>query len=317
MPFADVEDTLGRSGPGRQVAAVGDQLPRGSAGRVQISRPRDRGDDGRDGERSQRGETPRCAGRADPSSRVRCAQCQGQDARPTAGDRPISTRWACLRAEPGDQQQAEAERADDGADRVGGIDAADQPPGVLTAGRGGGQGQREARAPQDARRAGRPRGSGPDRAGSVNQGLRGQRRVDRPVGQRLGQHVGRPGDARRPAAAGSSPGPAAAAALAARQQRPDAAADAQAHQEHGQDDRERVDRRAEQQREQARPDDLGARGRSGRRGRWRRRPARRRRPGGMRLRLRRRAGLRLRRCGRLGQQQGDQAATATLIAAAT
>ena len=68
--------------------------------------------------------------------------------------------------------------------------------------------------------------------------------------------IGRPGDAdgaehlaQRQGLAGTH--------AAAREHRPHAAADAQADEEDGQDDGERVDGGAEQEGEEARPDDLG------------------------------------------------------------
>ena len=67
-----------------------------------------------------------------------------------------------LRSDPGDQEQARAECADDGAESVGGIDPGEQLGGILPSRCGGRERQGEARAPQDRRRQ-----EGPKCAGEV------------------------------------------------------------------------------------------------------------------------------------------------------
>ena len=105
-----------------------------------------------------------------------------------------------LAADPRHEQQAGAQRADDGADGVGRIDAADQTRGILSARRDRRQRQREARAPQD--RGGQ---HGPQAAHQIElqrePRIARNRRIDRPVRQRLRQHVGAPGNRRAERAA--------------------------------------------------------------------------------------------------------------------
>ena len=170
-------------------------------------------------------------------------------------DSTISSCWALLAAEPDDQQQAGRERPDDRADRVGGVDAADEPRRILAAVGDRGERQREAGAPENRGRQHRPQ-----RAHQIElerePGAARHRRIDRPVRQRLREHVRRPGDRAARAASGTQASASARPRDVARQRRADAAADAEAEQEHREDQREGVDRAAEEQRQDARPDDF-------------------------------------------------------------
>ena len=159
-----------------------------------------------------------------------------------------------LAAKPRDQDQARRQRADDRTDRVRSVDATHEAGGILTVGSHGRERQRKARAPQDRRRQ-----HGPHRAHEieleVEPGIRRQRRIDGPPRERLGAHVRRPGNRAAekhltPAEAETRPG------HSARHRGADAAADPDPEQEHREDQREGVDRRADEERQHARPDDL-------------------------------------------------------------
>ncbi len=158
--------------------------------------------------------------------------------RSAASDDSILLR--ALRAEPRDEQQAGRQRADDRADGVGGVDAADEPAGSWPA-------LRPPRAPAGSSR---PTGS---RAGSTahsaahevelegDPGIARQRRSIGQYGSDCVQHVRRPRDAPRRAAAAPMPSASARRAMLRAERRADAAADAEADQEHREDQRERVD----------------------------------------------------------------------------
>ena len=240
--LADVDD-VGLADARRGVAAVADEQPRHGRGRCARAAPR---------RRPRATSSANCQPRsgADPRRRTTGASISSA----ASAEMTISNCSRELAAEPGDEH-AGAERADDRADGVRGVDAADQPRGILP-GRGDrGERQRKARAPENRRRQ-----HGPEAAREieleVEPDVARDRRVDRPVRQRLGEHVRRPRDrgaeqhlahAERDARTRD----------AARERGADAAADAEADQEHRQDQRERVRRRAEEQREQARPDHFG------------------------------------------------------------
>ena len=134
MPVADLRDQLAVRRPNATT-------PHGTASRLQASQPAT-SDRGRQWPPRRARRTARGAGRSSGSSATTAA----------AAASPISTRSAPAVPIGGNQQQAEHQRADDGADGVGRIDPADQPPGVLAAGRDRRQRQREARSPQARRR---------------------------------------------------------------------------------------------------------------------------------------------------------------------
>ncbi len=132
---------------------------------------------------------------------------------------------------------------------------------IVLGGRDGGAGQGKARAPQDGGRQ-----NGPQAARHVEleviPGAGGQHRIDRPVGQRVRDHVGGPRDSeseQKLAPAERQTG-AVACPDGAKQHRPRAAADGEADEEDRQDDGENVNRGAQNHRHQARPDHLGAEG---------------------------------------------------------
>ena len=160
----------------------------------------------------------------------------------------------CCVPEPRDHQQAAADGADDGADGVGRVNAADQPARILPFRGDRREGQRKARAPENRRRQ-----HDPERAREIEREVvpraHRDRRVDRPERQRERQRVGRPGN--RAAEEHLHPAEREPRTFEpARQHRADAAADPEAEEEHGENQREGVDRRAEEQRERPRPDDL-------------------------------------------------------------
>ena len=160
-----------------------------------------------------------------------------------------------LAAEPDDQQEAGAKRSDDGAERVRRVHAPDQSRGILVARGERRQRQRKAGAPEDGR--GQDREQAPDQIElKLKPRIGRDRRVDRPVRQRRVQHVRGPGHRR--AQQQLAPGERHARACEARpEHRADAAADAKAGEKDRQDQRERVGRGAEQQRQHARPQHFG------------------------------------------------------------
>ena len=163
---------------------------------------------------------------------------------------------AALRADGGNQNHAEGEGAHNRAGGVGRVNAAHHSPGIAAARGHGRQRQRKTGAPQQRRRQ-----DGPSRARQVDlerePGAGGKQRVDGPIRQRVGEHVGgpcnRPGKQHlAPADGDARPGD------AAHERRRHGAADPQARQEDRQNDGERVDRGAQKQPQQARPNHLGA-----------------------------------------------------------
>ena len=162
-----------------------------------------------------------------------------------------------LRADGGHQHQAHQQRADDRAERIGGVDTAHHAARIFTRFRHRRAGQRKTRAPQQSRRQNRPQAARHIQL-KGEPGTGRQQRVDGPVWQRIGDHVGGPCDA-----AGQqhlAPAQRQLRPHAAHQRRTHAAADGEADQKHRQDDGEDVDRGAEQHRYQARPHHFGAQG---------------------------------------------------------
>ena len=162
---------------------------------------------------------------------------------------------ALLRANPRNEDDAEADAAQNSADRVRRVDSADEPRRVLPARRRR-QRERKTRAPQKRRREQRPQAARHVQL-KVQPRICGQRRVNRPIRQGFGQHVSRPEDRRRqkklaPAEQNSGP------RTAAGQRRANAAADAQSEKKHGQNDGKGINRSAERQRQQPRPDHFRA-----------------------------------------------------------
>ncbi len=158
-------------------------------------------------------------------------------------------------ADPRDEHEAHRERAQNRAQGVRGVDAADGLPGIAR--RLGGRGEREGEARAPAERRGQER---EDRAHEIElegeDGRDGQLRIDRPIGQPVGD------DHRRPADAGRSqylaPGEAGSRIEIARERGADGRAERKPAQENRQDDREGVDGGAERQAQEPRPDDFRA-----------------------------------------------------------
>ena len=150
-----------------------------------------------------------------------------------------------LAAEPDRQQQARPERADDGAERVGRVDPADQPRRILVARGHRGQGQRKARAPEDRARQHGEQARASDRAGtetrsrSTIDGLTGQ------YGSDSVSDVRRSTPWRRTAPADTRPARCAAARGSGPVAAPTLLPMPEAGQEHRQNQRERVGRRAD------------------------------------------------------------------------
>ena len=183
-------------------------------------------------------------------------------AAPQTPDTTISTCCACWRAEPDDQQQAGAERADDRADGVRGVDAADQPAGSCpleaTEASASGKLAPQRIAPGSIAQSARTRSSWKLNHGLVEiDGLIGQYGSDcvsMYAAQAMAPHEQHLTPAERQRGRVD----------AARQRRAEAAADAEADEEDRQDQRERVDGRAEEQRQHARPDHFAASAREAR-----------------------------------------------------
>ena len=113
--------------------------------------------------------------------------------RPPSADATSRTRSVFCVPIGRDQNEAHHQRAENRAGGVRGVDAADRGAGIAAARSGRGEGEGEARAPEQRRREDRP-----DRARHVD--LEGENRVfrklriDRPIGERIGDGIGRPGD---------------------------------------------------------------------------------------------------------------------------
>jgi hypothetical protein len=134
------------------------------------------------------------------------------------------------------------------------IHPADQPPRIVAAARYRRDRQWKARAPQEGARKHRERASHEVEL-ELEPRVGGERRVDRPERERRVEQVRRPRHGRRQQQLAPGQGyPRARQAL--RERRADAAAHSEASQKDGQDQRKRVRRRAEQERQHARPQDL-------------------------------------------------------------
>ena len=158
--------------------------------------------------------------------------------------------------DPRNEDEARDQRAGDRADGIRGVDAAGEPRGILLARRDRRERQRKARAPEDRARQHHPQAAHEIELERVPRRSR-DRWVDRPVRQRFGEHVGGPGGG----AAQQQLTPAERAprrCLIACDERRDRAPDAEADEKHREDQREGVDRRAEVQRQQPRPDHFSA-----------------------------------------------------------
>ena len=158
-PFALVDDLVGLPGARRRVASVGDRARPGPRARVRASST-----------------AATAIATTRPPAGDHCdAGCSSLviRARPTAQHqqrrhkrRDDQHLLGMLAADPRHEHEAGGQRADDGADGVGGIDAADQPRRILAGRRDRRQRQRKARAPQDRARAAPPTGSARGRAAS-------------------------------------------------------------------------------------------------------------------------------------------------------
>ena len=245
QPLADVDD-VGLAHAGRRVAAVRDEQARQ---RVHAPCEQARRDH-RDRQHDRRTDVPSFGVRRIAGARVRRLEHQQRRQRRRDDDDLLGVRAA----NPRDEHEAGQERADDRADRVRGVYAAREAAGVLLRGGRGGERQRKARAPEHRARQHDPQTADEIELQREPRGRR-DRGIDRPVRQRLGQLVRGPRDG----AAQQELAPAERAAWrrdAARELRADRAADAQADEEHREDQCERVNRRAEMQRQQPRPDHL-------------------------------------------------------------
>jgi hypothetical protein len=161
-----------------------------------------------------------------------------------------------LRAEILHHHHGEEQRAADGPDGIGGIEAADHFAGILAAAGECRQADGEAGAPEE--RSGE---DGPEALGEIDlkgkPDLCGIAQINGPEGERVGDGIGGPGDR-----AGQQELTPAERGLGffdgAGDEGADARADAQAQQEDGQDVGEGVDRGAEHEGELAGPDDFRA-----------------------------------------------------------
>ena len=164
-----------------------------------------------------------------------------------------------LGSDPRDEQQACAERAHDSADGVRRVDRTDKPRGIPLGDGHRRQRERKARAPEERRGQHRPQRADEIHL-EVHAEARRQRGRDGPVRKRHRQLVRRPGDGGRRQQLTARERHARPRHVLS-QHRPGGAAAAKTDQERGQDDRERVDRRAEEQADLTRPDHLaGERG---------------------------------------------------------
>ena len=171
---------------------------------------------------------------------------------PERAETAIKTCWEPLRSDPGNQENTERHRADDSADRIGGIHPANQPARILSRRRHRRQGQRKARSPQTGGWQHGPQAAHEIELQIEPRTLR-QPRIDWPIRQRRGelqggprngrceQHLAQPQRESWPAADPPEPGA-------------KTAAQSQTHQKHGENDRERVNRPSEHQRQEPRPD---------------------------------------------------------------
>ncbi len=161
------------------IAAVGDQFAGNFA---DVLRQRHR-------EKNQRRENQNAANDGGersvfPKLPRECCEHQQRGARGQANQQPL----ALLRADPWNENDAEADAAQNPADRVRRVDAADEPRRVLPARRRRRQRERKTRAPQKRRRQQSPEAARHVQL-KIQPRIRSQRRINRPIRQRFGQHV--------------------------------------------------------------------------------------------------------------------------------
>ena len=248
QPFADVEDVPLLPHPRGRVPAVGDENAWNRRnGSNEEGRNAQRNHEHRRRHPSQHSFPPRRGWR-----RAELCRREQEQSRHARYDHQHLLR--ALRSEPIHENEARDDRPEDGADSIGGVDAAHETSRVFPSSRHGGQRQRKARAPQN-----RPGQHGPERAHEIELEVvpdaGRDRRVDGPVRQRFHQHVRAP--RHRADVEQLAPAQRDARTLdGLRDNRPEAAANAEADEKHREDQRERVGRCAEQQAQHARPDDL-------------------------------------------------------------
>jgi len=160
------------------------------------------------------------------------------------------------RAHRGDHHQTEEQGTHDGSDRVGGVDAAREMPGLLSFFRGGREGERKTRAPEAG--GGQNRDGGADEVVGVAleeavlevriQDPEREFGADHVRGQRNRGHQRQLAPSERNVRGSDLPG----------HEGSDAATDPEPGEKDREDDRETEDRPAERQPQQTRPDDLRA-----------------------------------------------------------
>ncbi len=232
VPAFAAVDHVGLPDLARHVAPVGDEDARHGSHRQR----QQGGDRHRDGEPGH--------GPAVPEGQHQRGQGRQQD----------EQLLRALCAEPDGQQEAGPERSDDGAKGVRRVHAADEPPRILSPGGHRRERERKTGAPQHG--AGQKGEETPREIElKLKPGVRCERRIDRPVRQRLREHIRRPRHGRGDR--DLTPGERDARPVDfARDDRADGAADAEPREEDGQDQGERVGRAPEQQRQRARPEHL-------------------------------------------------------------
>ena len=180
----------------------------------------------------------------------------------TAQDRDDEQQlFGLLRADAGDENEADQQRSDDAAESVCGVNASGGAAGILTGARDGGAGERETRAPEE--RGGQ---DGPDAALQIElvhvPGVGGEQDIVLPVRERVDDGPGSPCHAG--GEQNLAPAERGLGFDAAQESRTGGAADGESAEEDGQDDRENVDGGQQEHAEQAGPDHFGAeRGGSG------------------------------------------------------
>ena len=157
-----------------------------------------------------------------------------------------------LAPDPHHQEQARAQGSGDCADGVGGINTSDQPRRILASRCDRCQSQGEARSPKNRGRQNRPKRSHEIQLHREHRVV-GYGGIDRPVRKRFRQHEC--GPCHRCAQQHLAPGQGDARPRESmRQGRTQSAADAEPDKEYSEDQRKRVNRGAEQQRQSSRPD---------------------------------------------------------------
>ena len=221
LPHVDDLRRLGDSR--RREPAVGDEQPRHSVNPSHEKGPAPHRDD----EHNRPGELESAA-RPSIADELRPQHQQARDA--ADGDEQL---LGVLASDPGDEKEARPERADDGSDGVGGVHTADKLRRILSGRRHRSEGQRKTRAPEDRGRQNRPQTADHIEL-QIDPRVARQGGIDRPVGQRLGEHVGGPchGAAQQQLA---PPEGDAGPPHRACERRSPAAADPQTHQKHRQD----------------------------------------------------------------------------------